>query len=79
MTVMNYAIDQIVEDIVILENITTGEKQEVNKTLLPSEIKEGSIIAIKNNQYILNTTEEESRKNRLKAKLERLKRLQNKG
>lgn len=76
---MNYAIDQIVEDIVILENITTGEKQEVNKTLLPSEIKEGSIIAIKNNQYILNTTEEESRKNRLKAKLERLKRLQNKG
>ena len=76
---MNYAIDQIVEDIVILENITTGEKQEVNKTLLPSEIKEGSIIAIKNNQYILNTTEEESRKNRLKEKLERLKRLQNKG
>lgn len=76
---MNYAIDQIVEDIVILENITTGEKQEVNKTLLPSEIKEGSIITIKNNQYILNTTEEESRKNRLKAKLERLKRLQNKG
>lgn len=76
---MNYAIDQIVEDIVILENITTGEKQEVNKTLLPSEIKEGSIITIKNNQYILNSTEEESRKNRLKAKLERLKRLQNKG
>ena len=76
---MNYAIDQIVEDIVILENITTGEKKEVNKTLLPSEIKEGSIIRIKNNQYILNTTEEESRKNRLKAKLERLKRLQNKG
>ena len=71
---MNYAIDQIVEDIVILENITTGEKQEVNKTLLPSEIKEGSIITIKNNQYILNTTEEESRKNRLKEKLERLKR-----
>ena len=55
---MNYAIDQIVEDIVILENITTGEKQEVNKTLLPSEIKEGSIITIKNNQYILNSTEE---------------------
>ena len=76
---MNYAIDQIVEDIVILENITTGEKQEVNKTLLPSEIKEGSIITIKNNQYILNSTEEESRKNRLKEKLERLKRLQNKG
>lgn len=76
---MNYAIDQIVEDIVILENITTGEKKEVNKTLLPSEIKEGSIITIKNNQYILNSTEEESRKNRLKAKLERLKRLQNKG
>ena len=76
---MNYAIDQIVEDIVILENITTGEKQEVNKTLLPSEIKEGSIITIKNNQYILNTTEEESRKNRLEEKLERLKRLQNKG
>lgn len=76
---MNYAIDQIVEDIVILENITTGEKQEVNKTLLPPEIKEGRIITIKNNQYILNTTEEESRKNRLKAKLERLKRLQNKG
>ena len=76
---MNYAIDQIVEEIVILEKITTGETQEVNKTLLPSEIKEGSIITIKNNQYILNSTEEESRKNRLKEKLERLKRLQNKG
>ena len=75
---MNYAVDQIVEDIVILENITTGEKIEVNKNLLPREIKEGSIITVEDNQYILNKNEEESRKQKLQEKLERLKKLRNK-
>ena len=75
---MNYAVDQIVEDIVILENITTGEKIEVNKNLLPREIKEGNIITVEDNQYILNKKEEESRKQKLQEKLERLKKLKSK-
>lgn len=75
---MNYAVDQIVEDIVILENIITGEKLEVNKNLLPRKIKDGSIITVENNQYILNKNEEESRKQKLQEKLERLKKLRNK-
>lgn len=72
---MNYAIDQINEDIVILENIVTGEKIKVNKVKLPFNIQEGNIITLKDEKYILNTEEENIRRERIAEKLNRLKRL----
>lgn len=72
---MNYAIDQINENIVVLENIVTGEKIKVNKGVLPSNVREGNIITLKDEKYILNTDEEDIRRERIAEKLNRLKRL----
>lgn len=75
---MNYAIDQINDTIVLLENIQTGEKREVNISLLPENIKEGSTLILKDGIYALNNVEEEKRRQRIQEKLNRLKRLKNK-
>lgn len=75
---MNFAVDQINENIVILENTQTGEKKEIEKNILPENIKEGSILTLEGNNYVLNTSEEEQRRERIREKLERLKRLKNK-
>lgn len=75
---MNYAIDQINDTIVLLENIQTGEKREVNISLLPENIKEGSILILKDGIYALNNGEEEKRRQRIEEKLNRLKKLKNK-
>lgn len=72
---MNYAVDQIVEDIVIVEDTITGEKKVIDKTVLPSEIKEGTILTLVDDNYIINNKEEQIRKERIKDKLERLKKL----
>ena len=41
---MRYAVDSIVSDIALLENIETKEKKWININLLPSVIHEGSIL-----------------------------------
>ena len=71
---MKYAIDRIENNIAILENITTKEKKEVDITLLPTSIKEGSIISYINNTYIQELSLEEKRRQEI---LERFKRLRN--
>lgn len=76
---MNYAVDRINENIVILENTLSGEKIEIDITNLPQGIKEGSIITLNDGIYTLNTDEEELRRQRIREKLNRLKKLKNKG
>ncbi len=75
---MNYAVDQINENIAILESIETKEKLEINLKKLPQNIKEGNIITIKDENYILNTEEEIKRRNIITDKLNRLKNLKSK-
>lgn len=72
---MNYAVDQIVEDIVIVEDTITGEKKVIDKAVLPKEIKEGTILTLVDDNYVINDKEEEIRKERIRQKLERLKNL----
>lgn len=66
-----FAIDRIEDNIAILENISTKEKKEVDIILLPTSIKEGSIVSCKDNIYVLEITEEEKRRQEI------LKRFQN--
>ena len=40
---MKYAVDQIVDNIVVLENIETGEIIKEDRNNLPSSIQEGNI------------------------------------
>ena len=68
----NYAIDKIEDNIVLLENIHTKEKKEVNKDNLPLGIKEGSIINYSNSIYTLDISEEEKRRKEI---LERFRNL----
>lgn len=72
---MKYAIDRIIEDIVVLENISTGEIIEKNIKELPKGIHEGSIILSKDNEFIIDENEELLRKKSLRERLERLKNL----
>lgn len=69
---MKYAVDQIIDDIVIIENIETQEKKEVSIKYLPKNIKEGNIL-IEELTYKLDLKEGKKRRERIKNKLEKLK------
>lgn len=69
-----FAVERIEGNIVILENIKTGEQKKVDKTNLPA-VKEGNIVVFDGSGYKVDKQLEESRKSALKDKMERLKNL----
>lgn len=70
---MKYAIDRIENNIVVLENIETGEITDVNKDILPSSIQEGNILIYYENKYYLDKEYEKLRRNMILEKFNRLK------
>ena len=70
---MKWIIDRIEENIAILEQPNTKEKKEVNITLLPPSIHEGSILISKNNQYKLSLSEEEQKRKEIEERFKRLR------
>jgi len=72
---MKYSIDKIIDNIVVIENINTKEKKEIDITNFPSDTKEGNIVVEKESKYILDKETEIERRNMLRNKLERLKKL----
>lgn len=70
---MKYAVDKIIDDIVLLENIETGQKEELSIMLLPSSIKEGSIIVYKEGTYYLDNKEEDRRRKEILERFMRLR------
>lgn len=68
-----FSVDQIIDDIVILENINTKEKREVDIDILPDNIKEGSILKYENNLYYIDLDVEQRRRSEFRERLERLK------
>ena len=72
---MKYAIDQIIDNIAILENIETKEKLEVDTKLLPKNVKEKNILVEKSGKYFKDKKEEEARLKRIEEKLKRLQNL----
>lgn len=74
---MKYVVDQIVDEIAVLENIETQEKKNVNLSLLPDNIQEQNVVIEETKvKYTLDKKEEETRKETIEEKLERLKQLQ---
>lgn len=74
---MKYVVDQIVDEIAVLENIETQEKKNVNLSLLPDNIQEQNVVIEETEvKYTLDKKEEETRKETIEEKLERLKQLQ---
>lgn len=70
---MKYAVDRIEDNIVVIEDINTKEKKEIEKSLLPQDIKEGRILTYENNEYKLDLTEEEIRRKKIQERFNRLK------
>ena len=70
---MKYAVDRIEEDIVVLENIKTGEILEVSISNLPKGIHEGSILVKDNDEFLIDLGTEKERRESLRERLERLK------
>ena len=68
-----WSIDRIEENIAILENRTTQELKEVDITLLPSNIKEGSIVSYENNIYTLELSKEEKIRQEILERFQRLR------
>lgn len=65
---MKWAVDRIIDNIAILENIDSLEKKEVDISLLPSSIKDGTILIFKDNTYIEDISEEEKRRREIYKK-----------
>lgn len=70
---MRFVIDRIIDNIVILEEISTKKKIEVNLDLLPVNVRDGSVLKYDNDCYILDSDYEEKRRKKLREKLNRLK------
>jgi len=70
---MRYAVDKIIDNIVLLENIETQEKFEIDISLLPPNIHDGNIILFENNEYKLDTKYEIERRKLIEEKLNKIK------
>ena len=70
---MRFAVDEIIDDIVVLEDIKTLERREVNISLLPHFIHEGSILVYQDNKYVLDKTEEIERRKLIEERFRRLR------
>ena len=70
---MKYAVDRIIDDIAVLENIKDKEKKEEELINLPKRVKEGNILVYKNDTYVRDYNEEYRRRKRLRERIERLK------
>lgn len=69
---MKYSIDRIENDIAVLESLESKEIINVNITLLPQNVKEGSIIVCENNKYIKDEETELKRKTELQSRFNNL-------
>lgn len=74
---MKWAIDRIENNIAIIENIFTKQKQEIPLNELPVSSQEGSILILKNKHYQLDHQAEITRKLEIKEKFKKLRKNQN--
>ena len=68
-----YSVDKIENEIVTIEDIETGKIKNVNLKLLPKEVKENDILKFDGNTYSIDLNEKEKRINRIKEKMNKLK------
>lgn len=70
--ILEFSIDRIEENIVILENRRTSESIKVEKSKLPSNIKEGDILKCINGKYMLDKDRTINETERIKNKMDGL-------
>ena len=67
-----FTVDRIENDIAVLENRDTGEMFNVNKSDLPQELKEGTILKMVNNKYERDKEEQKKVEDRIRDKMNKL-------
>lgn len=70
---MKYAVDKIEDNIVVLENIITGDIITVTKDKFSYDVKESDIVIYENGEYIESKKDKEERLKTIKEKMERLR------
>ena len=71
---MKYAVDRIEGELVVLENIESGEIIHININEINADIHEGSILKYsKSDGYIVLEKEEKNRREDFRSRLEKLK------
>lgn len=66
LTNSKFSIDRFEGNFAVCENLETGEMVNIEKSLLPENVKEGSILKYENNTYILEITETISKQENIK-------------
>ena len=51
---MKYVIDRIEDNIVVCQNLDNNKMVEIEKSLLPQNIKDGTVLLFENNEYKLD-------------------------
>lgn len=67
-----YTVENIIDNIVRLEDRKTNKIIEINKDLLPNNIKEQDIIDLIDNKYIINKNETKRIKKNIKNRFNSL-------
>lgn len=67
-----YTVENIIDNIIRLEDRKTNKIIEINKDLLPNNIKEQDIIDLIDNKYIINKNETKRIKNNIKNRFNSL-------
>lgn len=68
-----YTVDRIEDNIVVLENRKSGEIEDIEKKLFPSNIKEGDIVFLENGKYIIDEVKTREVKNNIRDRFNKLK------
>lgn len=74
---MKYTIDEITGDIVKLISVDNGNVKYESKRVLPENINENDVVMCENGIYIKDLNEELERINRIKEKMELLRKTTN--
>ena len=67
-----FSVDRLEGNIVVLENRENGEKIEIEKNKLPSNLKEGDILKCVNGKYSLEKEKTQNETERIKNKMNKL-------
>ena len=68
-----FVVDRIEESKVILENRMTKEISEIDRELLPRNLKEGAIVKLINNNFILDNDEEQKLRQEILGRFKNLR------
>lgn len=70
--VQEFTVDRFEGNIAVLENRKTGEMQNIEKSKLPTNVKEGSILKCINQKYLLDDSQTKNVEERIKNKMDNL-------